>query len=804
MRKVICLGILLVFSKSVFSQCSIKGNIIDSTKAPVPFATIALIRSQDSSIFKGAITDEIGNYCFSNIKSGNYLLKISTVGFSTKYSFLIKFDSSVSVTIPDIILTSQAKKLDEISITAIKSPIEFKDGNIIVNIEGSPLAVGNSAYDLLMHLPGVTVSNGNISIEGKEGVKIFIDDRAQQMSGQQLINLLRSINSSSIEKIEILKNPSVKYDASGTAGIINIKTKKIKITGFSGNANYTLSHGLDILHYAGFSLNYKAKKVALFSGVNFSGGKMEFEDNLSKTVTYNSTTTTLSQKSIEYDKSAIPVYNAGLDWYINSKNTVGLRIQGEYSEATRIKPGTTIVSDTSLGYDKMDYSRTVKNNWTYFNCNLNMEHLFDTNGTALRFSVDYYSPTIDYYVGEYQNHFYSNGIESSSPKIFKSNNTIDLKILASKLDFEKQLSKTLYLEAGIKGSYQKIISDYILQSKNNLTGVYTTDTTFTGNFSYEEKITAGYLNLKKEIRKFKLQVGVRGESTEVDAMSGVKAAKYADTYFGLFPVVSIDYKRSDNHVFQLAYSRRINRAPYTAFNPYKVFENILLSSTGNQYLLPEYVNKYNFTYTYKSKLSNSFSYTSMRDPHTWYSTQNDSTKETIIGIANLNSSYSLGYSLFLKVDIKKWWTFTFDGLMHYDSFSTKINNTEITKSKMAYEAYSNNLIALGSGFKMEVSGGYQSPRLARFLDFNQSRWWANMAIKKAFLKEKLTASIGIVDIFNTVNPHTSVNYSNQNWERYQGYDIRRLNIGLSYDFGKVRVEQREVNAADTEQQRRGK
>lgn len=800
--KTLFLIFLLLFQQQFsFSQCVAKGKIIDSTKTPLPFITLALLNNADSSFYKGTATDEKGSFCFSNIKSGSYLLKVFAVGFTEYISSPLQFDSTSTTLLPDIMIHSQVNDLKEISITAIKDPVELKNGNIIINVEDSPMAVVNSLYDLLAQLPGVTIDEGKIAIDGNAGVQLFIDSKMQQMSGQQLINFLRSIHSSGIEKIEILKNPPAKYDAAGTAGVINVKTKKLKMTGFSGDVNYTFSQRSGPGHYAGISLNYKWSKLSVFSGVNFEGGDLKFVRNLNSSVTYNSTTTNLNSKSADYYKSVIPTYNLGMDWYINKKNTIGIKLQDLYAKSVSTTPGNTLLSDNNLGYQELVFNNSVKNDWNYFNANFNIEHLFDTTGTLLKFSTDYYGPTIDHYYGNYINSYYNDmGTPALPSQGFLSNNTVNTQVVASKLDFEKKLSNSLNLEAGIKYSYQKITSDYILQVKDNATGVYNTDNTYTNNFSYEERIAAAYFNLKKEIKKINFQFGLRAENTIVNGKSKTNIFNYNNQYFKVFPVISMDYKKSERTVFQLSYTSRINRPNYNSFNPYKSFVNILMANIGNPYLMPTVHHIINFTYTHKNKVSNSFSYRRVTNPWLNLPIQNDSTKEVVFTPDNLKSSNILAYSLFIRMDLLTWWSLTFNGVASYVDYKGTVNGNNYTASTFACQGYLNNQILLARDYKVEISVNYIGPQLAE-LSQVKNRFWMNLSIKRALLKDKMSLTIGVDDIFKTSAVQSSVYFQNVNYKSYKYYDTRRLKIGVSYNFGKIKVEQRDTNAGDSEQER---
>lgn len=790
--------ISVIISCTGFAQ-SVRGNISDSAKTPVSFATLALLK-KDSSIYRGVLSDEKGDFLFERVAKGTYRLKVSALGYKTTISDTFYVDSAADIYMP-FILRAEGTNLEEISVSAIRKPVEFKNGNITVNIEGSPLAAGNTAYDLLIKLPGVVVDNDVISISGRSGVKIFIDDRPQQVSGAQLVAMLKSMNSSAIDKIEILKNPPVKYDAAGSAGIINIKLKKVKLTGFSGSANAAYHQGFYISETIGLSLNYKAKKITFFSNFNMNGEGFRHVNTLHRAVTYNGEKTNLNQHSNQSELSSYGSFSLGADWFINEKNTIGFKAEDNPGSSQNVRVGTNNISDTSLGYNRLDFKGSVPNYWNYLNYNLNAEHLFDTNGTKLKFNADYYGPFYDFYGGDYANYFYTNGAQLLPPSIFKNNNTITFSTLSSRLDFEKKM-KNIFLEAGIKENHQLMESDFSLRYQNPQTGDYITDSAYTNKFRYRENIAAAYLNLSGTIKKYNWQAGLRGEATDVNTLSKTNGVHYNRQYSNLFPTASLGYNPNDKNNFQLAYNNRINRPDYNSFNPYRqFFGNLLSYSMGNPYLLPEYSNTIDLSHTWHGKISNSFSYS--RVTHFIYNNmqQNNADKTSSNMAGNLNNSETFAYSLYLQQDIFKWWTSTLNFSAYHFSFSGPMNGTYYSSAAFAAYGYLSEQLLLPKNTKAEVSALYISPWLSGINHF-KSRYSVNFAIRKTFMRDKFNFSIGIDDIFFSMGQRNSVYVTGQEYNVRVTHDSRRFVTSLTYSFGKIKVQKRET-AADEDKKRMG-
>jgi outer membrane receptor protein involved in Fe transport len=786
---------LLVSTFTLHSQCAIQGKLADTLQSPISFNPIGLLNYNDSAIVKGMITDVDGNYCFEGIKKGSYRLKISAIGFNTWYSDKIDYDSITPILVPIIKLQTNGINLNEVSVAAQKKTVEFKNGNIIVNVEGTALAMGNTAYDLLSRLPGVSISDGDISIQGKSGVKILIDGKLQQLSGSQLVNVLKSMNASQIEKMEVLKKPPVKYDAAGTGGMINIKTKKLKLIGFSGNIFGSYSQGFYGNPSGGFTLNYKGHKMNFFSGFTANQQWHRNVEDFKNYVNYNSNETTLQSKYITKDHSHSETYNLGADWFINKSNSIGVKMNGAFGLGNEDRTATTTLSDNSLGYQTLLLNSKKPNPWIYPEFNLNAEHLFDTVGTALRFSADY-KPYWDIYNAAFDNHFLdANNKDVVTPTIFTTSNTLNFTNTSALLDFEKEFKKDFKLETGIKHSYQEMLSDYNLQNQNYVTGEYTVDNTYTNIFNYKQNISAGYINLSKQYKKLSFQAGVRGENTIINTLSKNSGLGFNRQYFNLFPLVSLDYKKSDNHTFSISYNKRVNRPDYNSFNPFVVFLSTLTSYKGNPFLKPEYSHDFGFTHSYKTWLNNSINFTRIYNTYMGYNTQNDSSKSFVHTTANLKWADIYSYSLFIQKDLFKWWSVNLNATVFHINAKGIINGLPYTISTVAFEPNLFSRITLSKGYSIEVNAFYLSPFLEGIY-YTKSRSYVNVAFKKTFLAEKLSVALAFNDIFWGQIRNTTINYQNQHSVGRQTFDTRRVNVSLNYNFGKLKVQQRQVKDAE--------
>ena len=802
MQKFILILCAFSLALKINAQSFVKGRIIDSLNKPVPFCALGMIKLSDSTVLKGTLTNDEGEFIFDKISSGQYKLKANNLGTSIIFPAIIQVDSITQTDLSNLVFNNISKNLNEVEIAVIKRPIEFKNGNIIVNIDGSPLAVGNSLYDLLSRLPGVTVLDDVISIQGTSGARFYIDDRLQNISGNQLINLLKSINANSIEKIEIMKNPPVKYDASGNAGIINIRTKKLKIVGFSGSVYNTYTQAYYYNTMSGFNLNYKGKKLNFFSGISYNDDSYYRRNFYNRRVTFDAITSQLNQTYLEREHNKFSGLNIGGDYFINTKNILGFKISTYGGNEKDKRVGDINITNSDLGYDYTSYGSSKANPWIYTNANVNFEHLFDTSGTKLTVSADY-TYNYDLYTSSFFNNFIKyNSSAVIDPKIFKADNYIYLNIGAAKADFEKKLNKNIKLETGLKETYTNMISNFSFMNKDIASGNYVNDSTLTNAFQYKEVISAAYANLQGSYKKLNFQGGLRAENTTVNTLSHSNNVKYNRNYFNLFPLVSLDYNTTPKTSFSITYNRRLERPNYNSFNPYRQFRNYLNSEVGNPKLMPMYFNMVTFTHNYKGIFNQTFTYNSIKNIFFSYNIQNDSTKENLYSITNFKHRDVFAYDVFFQKNIFPWWITSLNTFFIYFNYNGDLNGVHYKVSQYSYYIVNNNQFIFKKNFKAELNLFYIGPWLDGITQ-SKERWNLDVAIKKSFFENKLNVVIGCSDIFFTSINRGTTNFGNISSDFKHYNDTRRIRLSLTYNFGDLKVQQRDIKSNQEESNRAG-
>lgn len=793
--------LFILSSFTGISQTRLHGHIVDSLGVPVPFAPVGVLTLPDSSMIKGTMTDEEGRYTLLLDSLGRYMLKVTTVGYKDKLSDEILIDQPATDMEVNIRLSSSEKHLDEISVTAVKRVVEFKNGNITVNVENSPLAKGNTVFDLLVKLPGVSVDNNSIQLKGKAGVIIMLDGRVQQLTNIQLLNMLRNMNAEVVEKIELMSNPPVKYDASGTSGMINIKTKKTKITGSSGSLYTSCSQGFYGRGMAGMALNYKTQKVTLFSTIDYNYGIYQTKEKFNKFFRTASTETQFSSINTTKDIDNSLNYKVGADWFINKNNIIGFKIDGGPGSYTPLSTGTnSVLLYNNLGYDHLNSRVYTPDKWNLNNYNLNTEHHFDTLGTILNFTADY-TKLSELFKSDIQNLFLNSSEgEALPPNIYRSENVSSTDIFSSKLDFTKVFNPGTSIQAGAKIGYINTVNNYRFERKDNVSGDYNVDTALTNNYTYVEKTYAAYINYIKSIKKINLQIGLRAENTDLEGQNSLKGFNLKRNYFNLFPNISIEYVVTEKQSWQLNLNRRIDRPLYNDLSPFQFYKDQYAYTQGNPFLLPHYSNNIELTHNYNQSISNTLTFTRINNVMVYYTKQNDISKVTTETVKNMKYNNYYGYSLFIQHTVRPWWELSANATASYIEFSGDIDGAPFKTGSLYYAPSLTNTFIGPKDLKLEVIAFYNSARNIGLIQL-KPRWMLSFAIKKSFFKEKLDCSIGLNDVFYSYVGRTTVNFENQNWNFRATNDTRRVVLSINYNFGKVTVSEREASSNEQEKER---
>ncbi|MDB5200914.1 MAG: TonB-dependent receptor [Ferruginibacter sp.] len=797
MKQFLTLLALSGISLSSFAQSAgkISGAIKDGgNQKIIDAASVSLLRAKDSSLVKLSVADKDGNFSFENVKEGSYLVLATSVGHTKVYSQPIQLTAtSTNAETGTLQLVPVDKKLSEVIVTAKKPFIERKLDKMILNVEGSISNTGSTAMEVLEKAPGVSVDkDGNISLKGKQGVIVMIDGKPSYMAGADLANFLRSLPSSNLDQIEIMTNPSSKYDASGNSGIINIKTKKNKQKGFNGSMSLAYGQGVYSKTNNSLNLNYRVGKVNIFSTVSANYRKSFQQLDILRAYSNADKTPKAIFRQNTSTKKENYNYNAkiGMDFYATKKTTLGFVFTGyttpgkEHGNSTSYLQSYTGVTDSIV-----TALRAENNKWKNGAINLNLRHSFDSTGRELTADVDYLQYKADK-DQRFVNAIYNPDWTSRNSDILLGELPSDIKVYSAKLDYTHPLKKELKLETGAKFSYVTTDNDAGYFNMSN--GIKTVDFKRTNRFTYKENVNALYVNLSKTIKKWGLQAGLRIENTNYKGHQFGNAQRldldssFSRSYTNAFPTTYISYNANDKNQFGFSYGRRINRPDYEDLNPFLFFLDKYTYGEGNPFLKPMYSNVVELSHTYHQWLTTNLNYSHTKDLFNETFRQNnqpDDSLSTIVRQGNYGISNNISLSVNAQLKIAKWFTSMIYTEARYQEFKGELNGENLNVQSKNFGVNINNQFTFKKGWSAEASGFYRTKASEGQMTIGAISQ-VSFGVKKDVLKNKGSLKLGVRDAFGPMKVHGNINFQNTAASFQQYNDNRVATLSFNYRFGK--------------------
>jgi len=804
------LCLCLNFAYSQTSGGKISGIVLNNAKSPVDGATVILITAVDSAVVKTILANTHGSFAFVNLKNGSYRVKITCVGYQNYKSAPFNLTRQQAYNLPAIIITSTSKALQQVEVTADKAFIEQKIDRMVVNVGNSISTTGANVLELLEKVPGVTVDeNGVINFKGKTGVMVLIDDRPTYLSGDDLANYLRAMPASQLDQIELMSNPPAKYDAAGTAGVINIKTKKSKVKGFNGSVSASVGDAKYWRTLESMNLNYHVDKVNLFANIGY--GIQNNYRRLDVTRTYldanNNPTSFYTEQAFFHPTNYNPNLKLGMDYCLSPKTTIGFVFTGSMSLGHNYNPVSSTLKDNTGKLDSTIVSNN--NNQTnnkYGGINLNYSHQYDSLGKALTIDVDYLKYDNSHSQTFFNNTYDATGVLGSVQDIM-DNLPANINIYAAKTDYTQPLRGKAKLAFGLKTSY--VNTDNAANYFDIINGISTVDNNNTNRFLYKENINAAYANFNQDFKRFSVQTGLRAENTNVQGHQLGNAqspdSAFTQHYTSLFPTAYLLYKldTAGHHTLNLNYGRRIDRPNYQDLNPFTTILDKYSGWTGNPFLKPQYASNYEVTYSYKSIFSVQFEYHHITD----YQVEDDYQKGNIFlaTTTNVGSRPQFGLNASLNLSPLKWWGFNFYTEVVNNTYKGQLISSYVDVNSTYFYFNDVNQFNFSNGWSGELTTFYISPtRDAQFT--HRFREQTNLGLQKKILKNKASIKLSARDIFRdnfgagtiTNIPGILATYHNDNANR-------SVTLGFTYNFGSSKniPKKRATGSADSEASRVG-
>jgi iron complex outermembrane receptor protein len=817
MRAIYTLLLLAITGSAAFAQNTprISGSVKDAEGKFLSAATVSLLHSKDSSLVKIAVSDKGGLYEFLNIKEGTYLLSISSVGYKKSFSKVFEF-TGADHELPVVSLEPSPQKMNNVTVTTTRPFVETKLDKTIVNVEASPSSAGATALEVLEKSPGIMVnSDGVISLRGKQGVIVMIDGKPTYLSAGDLANLLKNMPASALDQIEIMTNPSAKYDASGNSGVINIKTKKGKNEGFNGS--FMVGATTSIYKIDG-NLYFMPKSQNSFN-FNYRKGKSNFFGNYNPNFFRGRNTMDINSHQIDSKDGALKGYTdqqtkfkfgnfnqnlkLGLDYNLGKKDVIGIVASGFVFDGN---PTPTTVADVKdINYNLESRLITHNDNdisFKNFTGNLNWKHTFDSTGRELTADFDYVryntltemNMTTDIYDGSLTY------INSSS---LRGNIPSDINIFSFKTDYVKPI-KNGRIEAGLKSSFVK--NDNLVSYENNYGNGWVEDKIRSNHFIYEENINAAYVSANRQIGKWTVQAGLRVENTISNGNQLTSKTKFSRDTTNLFPTAFVSYAINKKHTVTLTYGRRINRPNYQDLNPFIFFLDTLSYRQGNIYLKPQYTNNVEVSHAFLGKFITTLSYNNTTDVISQIIKPKEGSEGKIRYLTpdNVAKLKNIALSITAPVPVRKWWNINFFGNVYNNHYTGVYDTINIDQAYTSFMANMTNTFTIKKGFTAELSGFYRHRSLDQLTKM-EPIYQMSIAFQKQIIKGKGTLRLNVRDPFA--------------WQKFEGLneygyiymhflsrpDVRQVTASFTYRFGKPLKEQqrRKAGSSQEEQSRVG-
>ena len=758
------------------------GKVRDEKNEAIPFASVFLLRSSDSTLAKGTSADENGNFKIENIQQGLYVLKASYIGWTSKH---IVLDISNDITIGAVIIAQQTEALDEVVVTSSRPQVERKVDRLIFHVENTVLSQ-SSSWDILKQTPGVIVMQDELKIRN-QAATVYINDRKVQLSAEEVRSLLENYQGENIKSVEVISNPPARYDAEGGA-VLNIITSKNISLGYKGNINTTYTQGIFSKYNFGTSHFYKTEKLNLNLRYAFAP-RRDFKGVTGETNFINDTGI-YSRWLTDFDNiTSFKTHVAGLvlDYQFDDRNELNITSDAQLSPYRKYDNRQNTVMLNRFNAIDSTFSTTspedeVKNN---ISGDVTYKHKLKENGSLL---INAHYTNFDLSREQNVNSDYFNPDGSFIRNFnFLTDANQDIEIATAQIDYAGILGST-NIEAGLKGSFidSKSTLDYF-STDNGLV----LDPTLSDSFLYDEKVYAAYTSFSHDWEKWSVKAGLRAEHTQSKGTSLALASINNLAYFELFPTIYLLHNRNENHRFSFDYSRKLIRPRYQDLNPFKTFINENIFVEGNQNLLPSFSNNFNFNYTLKQEFFFDFYY---RDNGNYISTfafQGNENQILRDFTQNVLESTSYGFDFnYGKSITNNWYLYSYISIFHEDEtfLALESNNVAVTNTFDGFYIDITNYLTLSKDdtFKGELGLTY----LSGFLQGSYTQAETTnltFGVRKSFCNRRALLSLTVNDILGKANAKVTSKYLNQDNNYLAIPETQYVRFGFTYNFGNFRL-----------------
>lgn len=796
------LFILMSGTANAQTLSKVHGSVVDANGQGMGGANVLLLKKSDSSLVKGTLSTAKGTYTFENIPQGSYLLEGSATGYQKTHSGPVEVTAaSPEVKVPALTLQPQAKELAKVTVTAQKPLFEQKMDRLIINVASGVTSVGSTALDVLERSPGIIVDRQNnaLSMAGKEGIVVMINSKISRMPVSAIVQMLSGMNSSNIERIELITTPPANYDAEGNAGYINIIMKQSADLGTNGSYSFTAGYGNGLVGSTSLNFNHRKGKVNVYGDYSFNRNAAGQNFSFYRKVNNGGTDI---ESFINSERDPLVLFHngrLGLDYQLDKKTVIGALVSGYNRRWTM---DALNISEIYLN-QRLDTLVRITNdelNHLYnISTNLNVEHrLRENEKLSLNLDYVYYNnnnPT------DYLNAYYDGFGVSLFDQQTRSGKKTPIKFWVGNTDYSRKLGKKVDLESGVKGSLSRFINDVSVQ--NVVQGSWVPDPAFTARYNLEESILAAYTSLGFTINeRTSAKAGLRYEYTNSN-LGSVQQKDIVDRQYGnFFPTAYFSYKINDNNSLSLSYNRRITRPTFNDMAPFVIFVDPNTFFSGNPALQPAISDGVKADYLYK-KFIVSLAYTFEKDPITNFSPQVDPvTNKQTLAAENQKHRKVGTITLSLPFTITKWWRMQNNAIGVWQSMDAFYKGDPIVMEQATFVARSTQSFTLPKDFSVEVSGFYRSAGLFGIYKAD-ALGVLDLGVQKKFARINSSLRLAYDNVLNSLKFKPSVNLPEQNLvvSGRLHFSYPTIRLTYSHNFGNQKLAGKRERSTGSEEER---
>lgn len=778
-RYVFLLAASLLCSTQLFAQHTIKGSVKTEKGKAVEMAYVSVLNGADSSLVASGQTDEQGRYVYNNVPSGKYIVAVQALGYQQKKQPVLLIGNAE---IETIVLSPISSEMEEVVVTGQKNIISTELGKTVVHVRES-MKAGNSLLDLLRNVPGVSIgADGSISITGKEGVVVMIDDKPVRLAGQELADYLKGVGANEVAKVELMTQPSAKYDAEGNAGIINIVMSKEKKQGWGGTANVRYQQGRYPFIITSSNMTWRKKKLAftLSPGYYLGQGFLQSEKE-TRSKKDGETVAVITEEA--FKKEIFPDYSlkAGVDYDMSDKTSVAFSAKGIYHTNDEVDQTKSTINNLAPGQAIYNVSEN-RNGHKRSHIELDgyLKHTIDSSRN-IQLNAGSFINRRDLYQKLNSTNYNEDGAVVAEPLILDNKVPDRMNLYVVKADYENKAGK-VKLECGVKGNYMTMNEENRFDRYTN--GQWINDTTRTNKFLYNEAISAAYVNSTTAINKLQLQCGLRVEHTHAEGDQVTQDVQFIRNYISLFPTAFANYKINDNHTVEANYGRRVRRPNYRDLNPFAMYASQYNIFTGNPMIAPMFTHNVELKHNFKGRFITTANWSKTLGTFIEQLVFDNTTNVATHFYANSGNSTRASLSGNYTNQVYPWLHLGLMAEGHYAEYEADYNGRHLFDSAVGFYVGLDTQFSFKKGLSASVHSRYAGRYLSSVVQRTGGSVWFHAEVGKTMFKDTTTLKLMVTDPFHTYRyvfdmdqPEVAVSSSTM-------YNTQHMSLGFTYNFGK--------------------